>query len=737
MRCLLFCALLSLLPVHAGEPWRSLGPGGGGAMFLPTISPHDARTAYVACDMTGSYLTHDGGQSWRMIDLHGPGRFAVFDPLDPRTLYVATIGLYRSSDAGANWSLVYPPGASSMAILSDHADRSLRTAHGDAGTVDALAIDPADSRTLYAVVTSGARTLVRVSVDGGRRWNDSATLTSPALAIYVDARSPRADRTLYVAMRDTLAVRVHGAWRGVDVAPGGVLLSASGGFAGRDGSFRLYAITNEGAAVWSSATQHWQRMQPGWKARAVATSLNHAETAYLSYSFVETTWWRARRNHFGVAVSRDGGAHWAMPWEETTGAAPNVDIGGWISRTLGPEWPEHPSALGVSPVDPAHVYATDFGRALRSADGGQHWHAVYTRAASATSFTTTGLDVTTNYGVHTDPRNARHLWLTMTDIGLWQSYDAGASWSPAQRGVPAEWRNTAYWLVYDPAAPGRLWAAFSGTHDLPRPKMWRHTETSTYKGGVCRSDDNGATWKPLRDGLPESAVTHLLLDPRSPAQSRLIYAAAFGHGVYRSNDGGTSWQWASTGLPEDAAAWRLTLASDGTLYLVMARRSEDGSLGNADDGALYRSTDGAAHWQRMALPARVNGPMGLAVDARDAKLLHLAAWGRENRAPGAMADLDGGIYRSTDGGASWNRVLARDAHVYDVTADPAQPETLYAAGFESTLWRSTDRGQHWAPIAGPPFQWLHRVIPDPAHAGELYVTTFGGGLWHGPAGAAR
>ena len=61
-------------------------------------------------------------------------------------------------------------------------------------------------------------------------------------------------------------------------------------------------------------------------------------------------------------------------------------------------------------------------------------------------------------------------------------------------------------------------------------------------------------------------------------------------------------------------AWRITRAGDGTLYLVVARRSERGRIGDADDGALYRSTDGAEHWTRMTLPAGTNGPNGLTVD---------------------------------------------------------------------------------------------------------------------------
>ena len=60
---------------------RVIGPGGGGSMFNPTVSPHDKNTVLVSCDMTGAYITHDGGQSWRMFNLRGTVRFFAFDPI--------------------------------------------------------------------------------------------------------------------------------------------------------------------------------------------------------------------------------------------------------------------------------------------------------------------------------------------------------------------------------------------------------------------------------------------------------------------------------------------------------------------------------------------------------------------------------------------------------------------------------------------------------------------------------
>src|SRR5436305_13192309 len=85
-----------------------LGPGGGGAMFHPTVSPHDLNTILVNCDMTGAYISHDGGKSWRMFNLRGVVQFFVFDPLDANTIYAQSIRLWQSQDRGATWNLIYP-----------------------------------------------------------------------------------------------------------------------------------------------------------------------------------------------------------------------------------------------------------------------------------------------------------------------------------------------------------------------------------------------------------------------------------------------------------------------------------------------------------------------------------------------------------------------------------------------------------------------------------------------------
>ncbi len=389
-----------------------------------------------------------------------------------------------------------------------------------------------------------------------------------------------------------------------------------------------------------------------------------------------------------------------------------------------------PIGLAVAATDPNIVYSTDYGRVLLTEDGGKNWDAIYSTRLPDGSFTGRGLEATTNYGVHFDPFDPKHIFVSYTDIGLFRSENGGASWTSATAGVPAAWRNTTYWMVFDPEVHGRLWAVMSKVHDLPRPKVWQHRAPSTYDGGVVISEDGGKTWQSSSTGMPPSAATFILLDPSSPASARVLYVTALGRGVYKSNDGGKTWVLKNTGIEAaEPLVWRMTRDAAGALYLIVARRSDDGSIGNAGDGALYKSADGAEHWTKITLPAGVNGPDGIAADPRDPRHLLLAAWARSTP-PQAQG---GGIYSSVDGGKTWRNVLAKDQHIYDVTVDPRNPRVMYAAGFESSAWRSADAGASWQRIRGYNFKWGHRVTPDPTDPDKIYVNTYGGGVWHVPA----
>ncbi len=726
------------------DAWKIIGPGGGGAQFLPTVSPHSSRRVLVSCDMTGAYISQDGGDSWRMFNLRGTVRFLVFDPVDPDTIYAATIGLWRSTDGGKTWNLVFPsPSAvERIEMPDDHADARLAVAGGGHPMMTALAVDPADSRILYAAISDTGTASFQISQDRGATWRKDASLPGGARKIYVDPRSPAGNRELYVAGRNSVAVRENGRWL-QEPAPPGVdsFTDISAGFPREGGKPVIYAIASSGKAgsrlyISADGGESWRdgrlipsrQGAPEPRLAAVATCLTQPDTAYVSYSHLRPDPANSE-TFFGVARTADRGGSWDFVWKESRIPAVNLhDV--WITERFGPGWGENPLNLGVSPVNPEICYGTDYGRTMRTTNGGATWQGVYSRKTQQGAYTTTGLDVTTNYGVHFDPFDKRRVFISYTDIGLFRSEDGGESWRSASMGVPADWVNTTYWVEFDPAVKGRMWAAMSGTHDLPRPKMWRRTSPQTYEGGVCLSEDSGVTWRKAGENLPPIAATHILLDPNSPPGSRVLYVTGFGKGVFKSVDNGRTWTMKNQGLEgKGPFAWRFARDPHGVLYLVVARRSEDGGFGNDNDGALYRSVDGAEHWQRMQLPKGLNGPNGIAVDPKDPARLYLAAWGRN----AGREALQGGIFVSTDAGASWRNVLSKDQHIYDVTVDPRNPQVLYASGFESSAWRSTDRGESWQRIRGYNFKWGHRVVPDPYNPAMIYVTTFGGSVWYGPA----
>jgi photosystem II stability/assembly factor-like uncharacterized protein len=470
--------------------------------------------------------------------------------------------------------------------------------------------------------------------------------------------------------------------------------------------------------------------------KAVAACRDHPEIAYLSVATTRLAEDGKTMRSIGVVKTEDGGKTWE--WSFRAGELPVPRPGGsdwegrfrepenyaqdWLTQRYGSFWADIPFGFGVGPTDPDYCYATDMGRAYMTADGGKQWRGVINHCDDEGGAYTTGLDVTTCYGLHFDPHHPEVCFLSYTDIGLFKSFDRGKTWHHRIQGTPRAWRNTCYWLTFDPEVPDKVWSVWSNGHDFPRLKMFRHGSADRYVGGVCVSEDNGETWRPTMKGMPEVGCTQILLDPASPAGNRTLYVVGFGRGVYKSTDDGKSWRACDRGLPADNRnAWWLAGNPAGAMYLLNFRGYQEGQ---SVPGGIYRTADGAETWERLPISDDLPSPSDLCVAPDDA--IYLGAWPVD--LPGGQ--VDGGVFRSTDGGRTCERLPFPGHYVYGVNLDRG---ALYATAWHQGVFRSEDGGQRWSRLGGANFGWPHRVIPDPHDSEMIYLTTFGASLWHGPA----
>ncbi len=604
------------------QGWQVIGPGGGGAQFEPTVSPHDPANVFVRCDMTGAYVTGDAGESWKMFNLRTVVRDFEWDPVDPQVAYACNSGLYRSADRGGSWELVYPApeDVTGETMSGDHAGQRFITGDGmpDA-QIDHVLVEPEDNRVLYLGLGGSRRgegggCRLLVSEDRGASWREAATVPGGGVeGIFPGSWEGVREAVVVVTDRAVARVSLEDGQVESLPLPGQRVLSVDGG-RGESGR-ALYLLTEQGLFRSGDLGRSWQPLESVREAglagndqprlQAVAASRNHPETVYLSVGAYPVELNGQIQTKRGIMKSADGGQSWQWVLEVCGGEVLGDNFqGGWLLRTLG--WLGNPSYLGVGPSNPEVCYGTDSGRTYRTLDGGKTWRQVVSRDLPEGGFTSRGLDVTTTYGVHFDPYDRDHFFITYTDIGLYHTYNGGKSWHASLAGIPRQWRNTCYWMEFDPAVKGRIWSVWSNVHDLPRPKMHRsgNLVNGNQQGGAAVSTDGGQWWELLQKGAMTktdyadrqadysggmrlgAVPTHIVLDPDSPVDSRTLYVCDYTFGVWKSTDGGRTWAVKNQGLAADNLnCWRITRLPSGRLILLVARGGLEGQP--QEPGRMY------------------------------------------------------------------------------------------------------------------------------------------------------
>jgi len=727
--------------------WQPIGLSGGGAMFTPAVSPVDPRLVMVNCDMSCAFLSRDGGLSWQMIhhaQLRGNIRCRpCFHPRDVNVIYAAGdyAGRLRvSRDQGRTWS---PIGNIPGALEGE------------------IAIDPDDPARMLA----GAGGRVWRSHDAGQTWAKVDGPHGKTLGFHFDRTSP-ADRPVCFAATE------NGIWRSDDGmsawadASGGLpwkgLRAFAGGSSHRSGTVILYcAIPSRDRGGFQGGIYRSSDRGKTWTS-AMGDGINKetqptgqwadgpiAEYYHLLCTDVkpETVWAFNSStgfpppHHSTAYRSDDAGRHWrATFYPDPRFPGFNVEHH-YTTATLGQSFPSVPHGVAIAPGDPDRVIQVT-GDVYLTTDGGKSWTNGHTRPVwkgkpKPEEFLNTGLVVTSTWNYYLDPFQPNRHYICYTDIGFARSLDAGKTWRWWRPDIPFSWRNTCYELAFDPKVPGKIWGAFSGVHDIPNGNVITGTHYTRIKGGgtggIALSGDFAATWKPSNQGLPDAPACSVIVDPRSPKARRTLYAAVFAHGVYKSTDDGRTWVDKSRGLGSDRnrRACRVSLHPDGTLFCLVTAMYRDGQF-EPDGVGLYRSNDAGERWERIHQSQLLLWPKDFTVAPSSSKEIYVGACD-VRRGP-----AQGGLWRTTDGGATWRRIARQGSQHFGAYLHPARRGWIYMTLCEGPpgagLWLSKDNGAAWQPFDGLPFSNIQRVAFDAADDSVLYVTTFGGSVWKGPAG---
>jgi photosystem II stability/assembly factor-like uncharacterized protein len=218
-------------------------------------------------------------------------------------------------------------------------------------------------------------------------------------------------------------------------------------------------------------------------------------------------------------------------------------------------------------------------------------------------------------------------------------------------------------------------------------------------GGVWKSSDGGNRWQPVFDKQNVAAIGALAVAPSEPSTVWAGTGEAWvirdsdvmGNGIYKSTDAGRTW--VNKGLPQSGRIGRIIVnpTNPDIVYACVLGRA----TGPQQERGVYRTTDGGEHWTRVLFGGENVGCSGLSLDAHDPYTLiagmwqlELHTWGEYSGGPGS------GLYLSHDGGTTWQRLAKHglpEAAIgkIDVAIAPTNSRRIYA------LMQTHDQGSVW------------------------------------------
>ena len=723
-RIFTFILLTTLLFVNASAKipeikWTSVGLGGGGGQFTPSISPVNPNLMTVSCDMGGVYRTKDGGKTWTMLNfrqlrssINAP---TIFHPTNENIMWDDDKNnLKQSTDGGDTWHTVWE-------MPSRPADLHI----------------PFASNTLKILVALGKNGLY-LSSDGTNF-----------------AKVEGIDEAFYIAGKNKIVVASHSKlWISTDA---GTTFKQINNLPAL-GAINNVAITNNSIYILENI-KLWVSTDAGnnWTTLLESANYDRGEFRFVRSGgnniWVTTT--GGGKYQPSVLLSTDKGKNFKPvffcndSWDDKR----NLQ-NGWLSLDLNCGWGGGAIGFNIAPNNPAIALWTDYGRTLITTNAGQSWAAPYTKyadvgdRAAGKLWQSRGLEVTSSWDIYIPENNAEFLNIAYTDIGGAYSSDGGKKWrSTADGGIPREWFNTTYDFAYDKENK-ILWGAFSGRHDIPggwSANSWKNEGA----GGVAYSSDNGKHWTALKDkGLPNRPVTSIAIDFTSPKDNRRIYAAAWSDGIWRTNDGGLHWKRVCMGLScgdgtnstngPNTHVVDVQVHKDGTVFALKTKYMRNNSIIKNDAG-LWRSTNYGDSWEFISdniseCPPRPSidlkgehswaDAISFTLDDKDVNHIFVGAQNANN------GKVQGGLYETKDGGKTWERIHQTYA-AFRLTISKHYPDRYYLATSGNGVLISDNKGASWTEIQNFPFSNPTRISESPQDKQTIWVNTFGGGVWKG------